>query len=206
MARPFQEEGYDEILKFAKEEFLDKGFREASLRNIAEKAGVTTGFIYSRFKNKEELFNKIVSPTLDNFYLEYENFMADYFKNDKLELIEEREKTSTGELFNMVDKIYDNIDIFKLLVSNSTSIKYENYIDKIIKVEEDSMMEYISRTKNKCFENGRLSKELLHILVTAFFNGVFEIVIHSMPRERANIYIGQLSEFYHCGWKNIFQE
>ena len=36
-----------ELLKCAKEEFMDKGFMGASLRNICQKAGVTTGaFIF----------------------------------------------------------------------------------------------------------------------------------------------------------------
>lgn len=30
----------------AKAEFMEKGFREASLRNIAKSAGVTTGALY----------------------------------------------------------------------------------------------------------------------------------------------------------------
>ena len=34
------------IHQAAREEFLDKGFKSASLRNIVKKAGVTTGAFY----------------------------------------------------------------------------------------------------------------------------------------------------------------
>lgn len=45
-----QIEGVSErILACAKEEFLEKGFSEASLRSIAAKADTTTGSIYSRY-------------------------------------------------------------------------------------------------------------------------------------------------------------
>lgn len=37
------------ILNAAKEEFLDNGFKSASLRNIVKKAGVTTGAFYGYF-------------------------------------------------------------------------------------------------------------------------------------------------------------
>ena len=48
-----QVEGVSEkIIACAKEEFLQKGYSDASLRTIAEKAGTTTGSIYSRFKDK----------------------------------------------------------------------------------------------------------------------------------------------------------
>ena len=39
----------DNILNSAKAEFLEKGFKDASLRNIAKQAGVTTGAIYGYF-------------------------------------------------------------------------------------------------------------------------------------------------------------
>ena len=44
------------IIHAAYEEFLSCGFQKASLHKIAEKAGVTTGAIYTRYKNKDALF------------------------------------------------------------------------------------------------------------------------------------------------------
>ena len=44
------------ILDAGKKEFLEKGFRAASLRNIVREAGVTTGAFYGYFKSKEGLF------------------------------------------------------------------------------------------------------------------------------------------------------
>lgn len=61
-----QIEGVSErILACAKEEFLEKGFSEASLRSIAAKADTTTGSIYSRYGGKEELFGEIVEPAAE---------------------------------------------------------------------------------------------------------------------------------------------
>ena len=39
----------DRILECSKKEFLEKGFKNASLRVIAKEAGVTTGAIYGYF-------------------------------------------------------------------------------------------------------------------------------------------------------------
>ena len=41
----------DGIIQAAYAEFLAYGFQKASLHKIAEKAGVTTGAIYTRYKN-----------------------------------------------------------------------------------------------------------------------------------------------------------
>lgn len=46
----------DKIIKAAYSEFLAYGFCKASLHKISEKAGVTTGAIYTRYKNKDALF------------------------------------------------------------------------------------------------------------------------------------------------------
>ncbi len=50
------------IQRSALEEFLDKGFQGASLRQIVKSAGVTTGAFYGYFSSKEALFASIVEP------------------------------------------------------------------------------------------------------------------------------------------------
>ena len=63
----------ENLLKSATEEFLEKGFMKASLRNISAKSGVSTNSIYTRFKDKEGLFSAIVKETADglmDIYLE----------------------------------------------------------------------------------------------------------------------------------------
>ena len=54
-----------ELLKCAKEEFMDKGFMGASLRNICQKAGVTTGALYFFFKDKDDLFCNVVGHMME---------------------------------------------------------------------------------------------------------------------------------------------
>lgn len=50
------------MLQSAQREFLDKGYEKASLRSIAQNAGVTTGALYVRFPNKSALFAALVEP------------------------------------------------------------------------------------------------------------------------------------------------
>lgn len=56
------------LLEAAKTEFLTKGFRNASLRNIAASAGVTTGAIYRYYANKEALFDALVAEPAEAFF------------------------------------------------------------------------------------------------------------------------------------------
>ena len=52
----------DNIVDSARKEFLDKGFKNASMRTIALKSKVTVGNLYRYFRNKDELLEVIVEP------------------------------------------------------------------------------------------------------------------------------------------------
>ena len=52
----------EKIQQAALEEFSEKGFLGASLRQIVKNAGVTTGAFYGYFSSKEALFNALVEP------------------------------------------------------------------------------------------------------------------------------------------------
>lgn len=61
----------DQILAAAKEEFLERGYRGASLRDIAARAQLTTGALYGCFKDKADLFEQVISPLRDDIIKEW---------------------------------------------------------------------------------------------------------------------------------------
>lgn len=50
----------NDILEASKQEFFLKGYKEANMRSIAERAHITPGNIYRYFNSKEELFDAVV--------------------------------------------------------------------------------------------------------------------------------------------------
>ena len=69
------------ILEAAKTEFMERGFAEASMRTIAERAGFTTGMLYSRFADKSEIFRELVEGPADelyNYFMTVQNEFAGY--------------------------------------------------------------------------------------------------------------------------------
>lgn len=52
------------IMESAEQEFLEKGFRESSLRSISGKSGVTLSNIYNYFKDKNDLYCMIFNPLI----------------------------------------------------------------------------------------------------------------------------------------------
>ena len=48
-----------------------------------------------------------------------------------------------------------------------------------------------------------LNQSLCHIIASGMFNGLFEIVVHDMPREQAKRDVAQLRTFYTAGWLKL---
>lgn len=60
-----KEEVRQRIINAATEEFLNKGFANASLRNIAQGASITVGNIYRYYQGKEALYEAVTKPAWD---------------------------------------------------------------------------------------------------------------------------------------------
>lgn len=81
MSKPL--EGVSEKIETcAKKEFLEKGYVDASLRNIAAKAGTTTGSIYSRYGGKEGLFSAIVETAAEEFVRMFRGIQEKFHQTD----------------------------------------------------------------------------------------------------------------------------
>lgn len=65
MAQILKEGLRQAIIDSAKEEFLNNGYENASMRSIAKSANMTVGNLYRYFTNKEDIHRQIVSETLN---------------------------------------------------------------------------------------------------------------------------------------------
>ena len=54
------------LLQSAREEFVEKGYMKASLRNICKNAGVTTGALYFFFEDKAALFDAVIGEAVQS--------------------------------------------------------------------------------------------------------------------------------------------
>ena len=99
---------YDRVLECAKEEFLSRGFLDASLRTIAQEAETSTGSIYTRFGDKEGLFRALAEPVVDEFKAMFRKVQEDFHQFPEEEQIRELERVV---LLKVIDqKWMDHID------------------------------------------------------------------------------------------------
>ena len=73
----------ERILTAAKQEFLEKGYVDASLRTIAAAADTSTNSIYVRFGDKEGLFSAIVEPALSEMTERFIKIQEQFHQMDR---------------------------------------------------------------------------------------------------------------------------
>ena len=197
------EEAVGQILECAKEEFMQKGFADASMRTIAEKAGFTTGMLYSRFADKNELFSALVKEGADKLYSYFADVQEEFAEFPAAQQVTEMQTYTSGKMRTVLDIIYEYFNTFKLIVCHSAGSSYERYIDRMIEYETDSTERFM-RVLQK---NGTLVKtvrrDINHMLASALFNGIFEVVAHDFPKEDAMEYVDAVCEFFYAGWDKL---
>ena len=192
-----------DILKAAKAEFMEKGFRGASLRNIVKTANVTTGAFYGYFESKEQLFDALVKEPAAFITDEFNRIQAEFKTYPAEKQREEMGKISGRSMLQWVDYIFDHADAFKLILSCSEGTKYENYIHVMAETEIRATHDFTD-VMNRSGKNLKTADEdLEHILISGMFTAYFEMVLHDIPRERAKTYVSQLHAFYTAGWTAI---
>ncbi len=193
----------DNILRAAMAEFLDKGFQGASLRQIVKNAGVTTGAFYGYFSSKEALFNALVEPhaaALMGRFMEAQTSFA--------ELPEEQQPEHMGVESSdcvhwMVDYICAHRQPVKLLLTRAEGTGYEHFVHNMVEVEVEYTLQYMEVLRRLGREVPQLSRSLCHIIASGMMGGIFEIVVHDMPREQALRDVDQLRDFYTAGWLKL---
>ena len=199
----------EKLLACAREEFLSKGFTNASLRVIAENAGTTPRSVYTRYQDKEGLFAALIEEAWDG----YRRIMVDGHENYLEKPVEEQKKLFHDDEFErqyqdamviVIDYIYDHYDAFKLIVTCSEGTKYAGFMDELAEIEVKNTVRFIENTGNDALSSGRASISLMHMLCSAYVSGMFEIIRHDMARAEAVTYLGQMREFFEQGWDHLF--
>ena len=194
------------IQQAALEEFSDKGFLGASLRQIVKNAGVTTGAFYGYFSSKEALFASIVEPHATapmGRFMEAQIGFA--------ELPEEEQPRHMGEASGdyvnwMVDYICEHREPVKLLLCRAEGTSYEHFIHNMVEVEVEYTLRYMDVLRRSGRNVPTLNQSLCHIIASGMFNGLFEIAVHDMPREQAIRDVAQFRNFYTAGWLELMKE
>ena len=130
-------------------------------------------------------------------------------KNGTIELVLllllRSEKKYGYQLANeLLEYIFKSKDEFVLLINCSAGSSYEHFMDDLVGEVERQSVNFLKYLRKKGYPCPDISKEELHILISAQYYAIFEIVRHDIPKKKAIKRIRLIIDFFRPGWKNIF--
>ncbi len=167
---------HENIIKSAKEQFKEKGFREASIRKICKEAGVTNGAFYAHFSSKEDLFCSIVEPVVKDLTDLYEEDENEYLNINSSEDVVNAFKNAYISLGKFIDFLFENRETVLLLLECANGTVYENFTDKITEFETDSMKRFFKASEKFIENKENVSDNIIRMgaafLITTIFDGI----------------------------------
>ena len=194
----------ERIIAAAKQEFLEKGYVDASLRTIAAAADTSTNSIYVRFGDKEGLFSAIVEPVLSEMIERFLHIQERFHQMSPSKQAKIMPKYADGGTSELIDYMYEHLDEFRLLLDSSYGTRFHNFVDELVRIEVEYTHKYMEAVGYPEKFGDGVTEKLLHIVTTSRFESIFEIIRHGMSREEAFEYIELLSRYHRTGFLEIF--
>lgn len=185
----------ERIIHAAFSEFLEKGYREASLREIAKKAGVTVGAIQTRYKTKDELFCSLLAPFLFEIEKVFQSVKDEYHQEAAEGLIHHLEGSMKQESEVILHLIFDHYKEAVLLLCKSAGSSLEGFFDKIVERKVYESEAFFEEQKEKFFD-----ENLLRLLISSQFYSYYQIVSGGYEREAAQGYMNAVMRYHFGGW------
>lgn len=196
---------YDRVLECARKEFLEKGFKDASLRVIAKEASTSTGSIYTRFHDKNGLFGALVEPVVNMINSMSDELESEFESRDgqtQADTMGEYSMESHGEI---IDFIYDHKDSFLLLLNCSYGSKFEHFQDALIEMEERSTVNFLKATGHEDLLEKPGMYNFIHMLSTSYCSGIFEPLLHGLSRQSAHEYDEMFTRYHVAGFETLMK-
>ena len=193
---------YERIMSSAAEEFLEKGFQKASLRNIVKRAGVTTGAFYGYFDSKEALFGALAAPT-DRFMAEYRGVQESFAQQPPEVQRDNLGVTSSTWMTGMIDYLYENKTAIRLVLKRSEGPRYASFMEDVVRIEVEATHRFYDVLRSLGTDVPYIDPDLEHVIVSGMFASYFELIIHDLPREKSRDYVRQMYLFQAAGWSRL---
>ena len=190
----------DKIITAARTEFLEKGYSGASLRKIAEKAGVTVGAIQTRYRSKDELFGSLLKPFLDEIEALFQNTRAEYDSDSDTDFPAGLKVSMRHESAAILHLIFDHYDEAVLLLCRSVGSSLAHYFDGIVQRKIDESVLFFRKAGF-----AGIDEKLLGLLIAAQFDSYRRIVAECSDRKIAEKYMDMLMVYHFGGWSAFFE-
>jgi AcrR family transcriptional regulator len=173
----YKEEARTRILTAANLVFGEKGYRQATMDDVAKKLGVSKGALYLYFAGKEDLFEAICRAQP----LAFKEILYSTFNESKNPL------ESAGEFFDKMLKQYGSNSGLSFEIFSEAS--HNPGLRKILKKTQDeyatTLMSYLEEGRKRGFIDRDLDLRPITYALIALWNGIETIVVTGLPVQDA---------------------
>lgn len=189
----------ESLIESATEEFLQYGFRDASMRRISTASGVSTNSIYTRFGDKAGLFRAIVKEAADGLM---EIYLQSIGKAAESQAVEQAIEEGDEGTDMVLKYIYQYKKEFQLIFCRSDGTEYEAYFDKLAALEESY---YRAFARQYARQGQTIDDFFIHVHCRTGWQYVYEILTHDKTYEEAEAYMKAVRIFNFAGWKALLE-
>ncbi len=192
----------EKILEAATEEFMSKGYADASMRKIAGKVGITATALYRHYKDKEAIFDAVVEPAVQAW--------------ESLCQTEEQRQTGTAresgldamwgdndQARRIVELIYKDFKVHKILFCKSEGTKYEDYLHEVVTKVQTATLNFMKEIEDKGIVVNHVDEKEMHLILSAQYAAMLEMVNHDFSYEEALHYCDTVNNFFKEGWRKF---
>lgn len=186
------------ITRAAYEEFLSCSFQKASLHKIAEKAGVTTGAIYTRYASKDALFVSLLQGFMGKLNDFFAPAAAGYEKAAQLGTTE-----ALLNAINFEERIYIRLltecyDECTLFFSRSDGSSVETMLNELMRHKTEQTVEFFSHAYGKA-----PNADAVRLLMGSQFWYFRQLLNARMDEEQMLACLHTLLGFFDAGWRQL---
>ena len=190
------------LLSAAKKVFLKKGFEMASLAEICQTAGVTTGALYKRYSGKEELFAEVVSGTISDM----ETYASSIKEIDLSKLTDQEIYDgffmNTEANIRWLEFLYERKEEVILLIKCAAGTRYSNFHHDWSAVTASLIFRYYQEAKKRGLTAKEISLAEMSILAATVWTLYYEPFIYDYSWEQMEDHARTIHDF--INWHKVF--
>lgn len=191
----------DKIKNAAAEEFAEHGFLAASLHKIADRAGVTTGALYTRYKNKDALFVSLLEDLFKVFQIRGKDAAERYRTAEKSGNVSDFLTAMRYETQIYMDILYEYYDECVLFFCKSDGSSLEKSLKEMISHKAVTTVSFLESIANR-----PVNKDAVHLLLESNFFMYRQLLTYNNEKLEAAVCMKVVQDFFEAGWKNLYEQ
>ena len=191
----------DKIIQAATAEFLEHSFRGASMRKIAQRAGLTTGALYNRYENKDVLFCSLIETALREISGQFEPMKQLYLEAQAIadpEKIMAAIRQEERIYLDLMFRYYDQCVLF-FCCSDGSSIQQS--LNQMMEEKAKQTVLFL-----KSIARRDVNLDGIEIILSEQFHYYRHVLQKGYSKEQVLACMQSVEEFMDAGWKHLFEK